>query len=356
MCMSRPKTKLSFETVRSVFFFSLIIFLSVAMIYLFAPFLYPLFWAAVIAVMFYPLYSWLGRHITSRGINLTLTMASVVLLILLPLTLVATLLVNESIDLYSAIAAQDLSAALGEAEAWFSGTFVEEYIAQAKTEWPQHASKLAAATSEAIFLSISQITQNSLRFLFMLFIMFYTLYYLLKDGEVLLKRLMNLSPLGDKYEKMLYKKFTSTTRATLKSTVIVGGIQGILGGLLFSITGIEGAFVWGTIMVILAIIPAVGPPLVLIPTGIVMLFLGNIWQGVALLVGAVVISILDNLIRPPLVGKDIQMHPLVVLFATLGGIFLFGISGFVIGPIIAALYTSIMSIYEHYYRNELSNN
>jgi len=167
---------------------------------------------------------------------------------------------------------------------------------------------------------------------------------------------MHLSPLGDTYEEMLYEKFTSATRATLKSTLIVGGIQGTLGGILFWIAGIEGAFVWGTIMVVLAIIPALGPPLILIPAGIIVLILGNLSSGILLLVGALVISFVDNLLRPPLIGKDIQMHPLVVLFATLGGILLFGISGFVIGPIIAALYTSIMSIYEHYYKTELGNN
>src|SRR5690606_26470649 len=141
-----------------------------------------------------------------------------------------------------------------------------------------------------------------------------------------------------------------------KSTVIVGGIQGTLGGLLFLIAGVDGALVWGTIMVVLAIIPAVGPPLVLIPAGLISLALGNVGAGLILLIGSVVISFVDNLLRPPLVGKDIQMHPLVVLFATLGGILVFGVSGFVIGPIIAALYTSVMSIYEYYDRNELSNN
>ncbi len=109
-------------------------------------------------------------------------------------------------------------------------------------------------------------------------------------------------------------------------------------------------------MIIIAIIPAVGTSIILAPTGIIMLALGHGWEGILLIVGAVLISVLDNLIRPPLVGKDTQMHPLVVFFATLGGIILFGISGFVIGPTIAALYISIMSIYEHYYRKELQNN
>lgn len=325
------------------------------MLYLFGPFLYPIFWAAVVAVMFYPLYRWLYAHIPA-GISLTITLATVVVTLLIPLAILATLLVNESIGLYQNVSTQDLQGALEAAEGWFEGTPLSPYLEDAKTNWPTYAAKAANATSVYLFDAVKSITQNSLRFLFMLFIMFYTLYYFLKDGKKMLTHLMHLSPLGDSYEEMLYEQFTSTTRATLKSTLIIGGIQGTLGGLLFWIAGMEGALIWGTIMVVLAIIPAVGPPLVLVPAGIIGLILGNFGGGLLLLIGSVVISILDNIIRPPLVGKDIQMHPLVVLFATLGGIFLFGISGFVIGPIIAALYTSIMSIYEHYYQTELSNN
>jgi len=340
---------------RSIFFFSIIAILSISMIYLFRPFLYPIFWAAVIAIMFYPLYAWFMKHIP-RSISITLTLASVVITLLIPLTILSALLVNESIDLYQTISTQNLRQALDTVEVWSAGTPFAPYIEDAKINWPTYATKVANATSGAVFNTVKSITQNSVRFIFMLFIMFYTLYYFLKDGTKILKRLMHLSPLGDTYEEMLYEKFTSATRATLKSTLIVGGIQGTLGGILFWIAGIEGAFVWGTIMVVLAIIPALGPPLILIPAGIIVLILGNLSSGILLLVGALVISFVDNLLRPPLIGKDIQMHPLVVLFATLGGILLFGISGFVIGPIIAALYTSIMSIYEHYYKTELGNN
>ena len=172
----------------------------------------------------------------------------------------------------------------------------------------------------------------------------------------MLERVMQLSPLGDKYESMLYERFTSTARATLKSTFIIGGIQGFLGGILFWIAGLEGALVWGVIMAVLSIIPAVGPFIVWLPAGIIMLALGNGWEGLAILIGGFVISFVDNLLRPPLVGKDTEMHPLVVLFATLGGLLLFDVSGFVIGPILAALFLSVVSIYHYYYRNELQNN
>ncbi|HYE59553.1 MAG TPA: AI-2E family transporter, partial [Candidatus Kapabacteria bacterium] len=201
------------------------------------------------------------------------------------------------------------------------------------------------------------ITTDSVRFIFMLFLMLYTLYYFLKEGKVLLNRIMHLSPLGHENEEVLYERFTSTARATMKGTFIIGGIQGILGALLFFITGIKGAFVWGVIMTLLSIIPGIGSFIIWFPAGIIQLALGNLWQGLTILLfGTFVISLIDNLLRPPLVGKDIQMHPLIVLFSTLGGLALFGISGFIIGPIIAALFLSVLSIYDFYYKKELNRN
>ena len=161
--------------------------------------------------------------------------------------------------------------------------------------------------------------------------------------------------MGDAYEKMLYEKCRSTSVATLESAFIIGGVQGTIGGILFWITGVPGALVWGVVMMAFSILPALGSFMVWLPAGLIMLALGNVWQGVAiLLVGIFIIATVDNLIRPPLLGKDTEMHPLIVLFSTLGGIFLFGVSGFIIGPIIAALFLAIISIYDHYYQSELS--
>ncbi len=348
--------KISFEKMRSIFFFGLIIILSIAMLYLFGPFLYPIFWAAVIAIVFYPVHKRIATKIKKESPAALVSLLLIFLIIFIPLSALSALLVNESLDLYTKVSQSSIFQSPDSVSNWIEQTPLAPYVDQIRTDWTTYATKATQWISSFVFTSVTTITQNSVRFLIMAFVMLYTLYYFFKDGPRMLRRIMHLSPLGDKYEAMLYEKFTSTTRATLKSTLIVGGIQGFLSGILFWITGIEGAFVWGVIMVIIAIIPAIGTPVVLIPAAIIMLALGNVWQAIVLVAGAIIISMLDNLIRPPLVGKDIQMHPLIVFFATLGGLILFGISGFVIGPIIAALYISIMSIYDHYYKNELKKN
>jgi len=187
--------------------------------------------------------------------------------------------------------------------------------------------------------------------------MFYALFFFVRDGEVLLKKLMHLCPLGDRYEKILYAKFTSTVRATIKGTMTVGLLQGILGYLMFVLAGVKGAAIWGVLMIIMASIPAVGCYFIWLPIAIWEITVGNTTYGIAMILfGTLVIGTIDNLIRPLLVGRDTQMHPLMVLFSTLGGISVFGISGFVIGPVIASLLLAFWEMYDEYYKKDLDNN
>ena len=350
-------THTNFQKVRSTFFFSLIILLGILALYLVRPFAAPIFWAAIVAITFYPMYTWVNKHLKLPSVSSFITVLLVVVILFLPLILISVLLVQGSADLYATITSGNYFGSVEEVTTHLEGSRFAPLFETAKAEWSTYAASGAKALSLFIFDNIKSITQNSIRFVFLAFIMLYSLYYFLKDGKTILQRIMHLSPLGDKYEEMLYQKFTSTARATLKSTVIIGGIQGVLGGILFWATGVQGAFIWAVVMTILSIIPAVGSFLVWAPAGLIMLFAGSFVQGIVILIiGAVVISNIDNILRPPLIGKDTQMHPLLVLFSTLGGLIFFGVSGFVIGPIIMSLFLAVISIYDHYYKNQLENN
>lgn len=348
--------KFGFSHLRTIFFFGLLILLSIALLYLFRPFFYPIFWAAIIAIIFQPFYERLNGYIKLPGISSLLSVILVILVIFLPLVVLSLLLVQQSVSLYSALTnGGGLVSNVQGLAAWLADTSIGPYLEAIRERWTEYAASGVKAFSVFLFENIKQATQNSVRFLFLFFIMLFTLYHFFKDGKTILTRLMHLSPLGNTYEKMLYEKFRGASVATLKSTFIIGGVQGAIGGLLFWITGVPGALVWGVVMMMFSILPALGSFIVWLPAGLIMLALGNIWQGVTiLLVGIFIIATIDNLIRPPLIGKDTEMHPLIVLFSTLGGIFLFGVSGFIIGPIIAALFLAIISIYDHYYQNELS--
>jgi predicted PurR-regulated permease PerM len=166
---------------------------------------------------------------------------------------------------------------------------------------------------------------------------------------------MYLSPLKNEYEKILIKRFSSMVSATLKGTIIVGVVQGLLGGLMFAIAGVPSFAIWGIVMIILSVIPAFGSGLVWAPVGVIMLVTGNIWQGIFILVfGTVVISFIDNVLRPKLVGGDTAIHPLLVFFATLGGIISFGLLGFIIGPVIMALFLTLWDIYGKEFKSQLT--
>ncbi len=352
------KNKMDFKKVQTLFFFAMILIFAIAVLYIFQPFLYPIFWAAVLAITFYPVYLYLERFVKIPTLSALITLLMVVALVFIPLFVIGMLLINESALLYSRLAesnlfgnVQDLTNNLNHLP------YIGRYIDTAGLEGSTYATNAAKNISLFLFNNIKDITQNSIQFILLFFVMIYTLFFFLKDGKRMLTRLMHLCPLGDVYEEMLYQRFTSTARATLKGTIIIGTIQGTLGGILFAVTGIEGALIWGILMILLSLIPGIGSAIIWLPAGIIMLGLGNIWQGVTILaVGMFVISLIDNILRPALVGKDTQMHPILILFSTLGGIAFFGISGFIIGPVITALFLAVVSIYEHYYKKELQDN
>ena len=351
------ENKISFAKVQSIFFFGLITVLSIAMLYIIHPFIYPIFWAAITAVIFYPVHSWLKDHLGVPNISSLLSILLIIAVVFLPLTLISILIANQSLVIYKEISSngQYAQQLLGFFD-FLKTTQLAPYVEQAQTEIIQRANELVKTITLTLINSAQQITSASIRFAVQFAIMIYTLFYFLKDGPKMLKRLMHLSPLEDQYEKKLYEKFTATASATLKSTLIIGGIQGTLGGLTFWLAGIKAALIWGVIMVIIAIIPSLGAAIIMLPAAIVLGLIGNMLSAVIVLIGAVIVSLIDNFLRPPLIGKDIEMHPLLVLFSTLGGLVIFGISGFIIGPIIASLFLAIISIYDYYYKQELDHN
>jgi predicted PurR-regulated permease PerM len=216
------------------------------------------------------------------------------------------------------------------------------------------AGALASRISMFLVNSLSSGAVGTVNFIFMFFIFLYICYFFLIDGRILLDRILYYLPLEDSNEKRLLDRFTSVTRATLKGTALIGMLQGVLAGLAFAVVGIEAAVFWGTVMTALSIIPALGSALIWVPAAIILAAGGSYLKAVGLtLFCALIVGGLDNVLRPRLVGKDTQMHDLMIFFGTLGGIALFGLIGFVIGPIIAALFVTVWDIYGEVFRDSL---
>ncbi len=350
---------MDFSKIRNYLFLGLLFIVTIIFLLLLKPFAYPLFWAAVIAGLFYPLYRRLNAWFKHENLSAIITLSAVIVIIIVPLAIIVTLLIKESLILYGTISnnSDQLGNTIHQITNFIKHNSYNKQLRIDEDFWVQKFSEIGQTVLNYIFTFLKDFTQNSLTFIVLFVVMLYTLFFFIRDGEKMLKKLLYLSPLGDRYEIMLYKKFTAAASAIIKGTIIIGGLQGMIGGVVFALSGIQGALIWGIIMTLFSVIPGVGSSIIWLPAALMMFLTGRIWQGTMILVvGTLIISTVDNLLRPLLVGKRLEMHPLFILFSTLGGIILFGISGFMIGPIMAALFLAFWEMYEEYYRNELSHN
>jgi predicted PurR-regulated permease PerM len=342
--------------IRNIIFFALFGIVLIGTMVIVLPFFYPIFWAAVAAVIFRPVYKKLNARKHSPNFNALVSVMLILLIIILPLGFVGTLLVNESMTMFSSLS-DESSPIRGTFKSAIEALKHNRYTARFnidETFWTDKLSEFARDLSAFIYTHLKNVTQNVLEFVIMFIIMVYTLFFFIRDGDRLPDIFARLCPLGDNREKLLIQKFIATTRATLKSVFVIGSIQGSLGGLAFWVLGIQGALVWGVVMVFASILP-IGSSLIWFPASIILLLTSNVWKGIILLsFGIVVIGTVDNFLRPILIGKELEMHPLLILFSTLGGLVFFGFSGFVIGPVIMSVLLALWDLYNTYYSDNLA--
>jgi len=339
---------------RHLIFFSLLGLVGLLFLYLMKPFFYAIFWAVIISSIIHPLYAKLIRKWPSPNLMSALLLLFLLLIIILPAIFIGSLLVSQSLSIYNTFSS-DSSHIAHSFQDLIGRITSHPYIQQLDIDqglWMGKFAEMLRSIANYIFTRLSSLTQNTLVVVAQFAVMLYTLFFFIRDGEKILETVMRLLPLGNQRERMLFERFITTAKSTLKVTLIIGGLQGMLGSMTFWITGVEGSLLWGVIMIVSAIVPGVGCSIVWAPAGIIMLVSGHTWEGLMILgVGTFVISLVDNLLRPILLGKDVQMHPLLIFLSTLGGIVLFGFSGFVLGPIIASLMQAICHMYEHLYRD-----
>jgi len=344
--------------IQNILFSTALILVSLLFLYLLTPFFSPIFWAAVIASIFRPLYERFNKKWNRPSICATAILLIIALIIMLPGSIIGSLLFSESVRIYESLSVDGGS--VGNIVTSITDAVKDNpYITRLHVDekfWTEKFSEIARSISNYIFINLKALTQNTLVFIVQFAVMLYTLFFFIRDGDKFLGMVMRVFSLGQEREKVLYEQFVATTRATLKVTLIIGGLQGSMGGLIFWVTGIEGALLWGVVMVLMSIVPVVGCSVIWVPASVIMLLTGHIWKGILILAfGVIVISVVDNLLRPVLLGRDVQMHPLLIFLSTLGGLSLFGFSGFVIGPIIASLLLAIWAMYDQFYRDSLSS-
>lgn len=336
-------------------FFIILGLAALLFLYLLKPFFFPIFWAAVIAGIFRPLYARINGRLNRPSLSTAILFCIIALILFLPALIVGTLVFRESIQLYETLKpeAKNIDRSFRHIIDAFADTALAALLQADRAFLIEKTAEIVRGITNYIFVHLKELTQNTLGMIVKFAIMLYALFFFVRDGEKFLRRVVRLSNLGMGRESFLYERFIMTARATLKVTLIIGGIQGTIGWIVFVATGVEGALIWGLLMILAAIIPLIGCSIIWVPAGILMLLAGRVWEGILILaVGAFVISLVDNLLRPILIGRDVEMHPLLIFLSTLGGIILFGFSGFVIGPIVMALFLSLLEMYEEFYRKD----
>ncbi|MFG6207183.1 AI-2E family transporter [Pseudomonas retamae] len=330
----------------------LLVLVTVAFIWILLPFYGAVFWAVILGILFAPVQRRLQiKFGWPRNLTSLCTLSLCLVIAILPVIIVSVLLVQEGATVYKNIESGELD--------------IAAYLAQFKHSLPpyfQHLLdrfgmgeldslrekivKAAMQGSQVLATQAFSFGQGTFEFVVSFFIMLYLLFFFLRDGPELARKMRTAVPLEENHKRRLQLKFNRVVRATVKGNVLVAVTQGALGGAIFWFLDIPSALLWAVLMAFLSLLPAVGAGIVWAPVAVYFLLSGMIWQGVVLgLFGVFVIGLVDNVLRPILVGKDTKMPDYMILISTLGGLAVFGLNGFVIGPLIAALFLSSWALF-----------
>lgn len=324
---------------------ALVVIASVLFMGVLQPVLGAISWALFLAIMFASLQERTVQRLHGRrGWAAFSTLMLVIVIVLVPLAMLSVEITHEATAFISRFKSGEISLAdwfqrllavlPGWARGWLSRAGIDDLAAIQR--------KLGEAlgrSGEMLTQRVLLISRGTLDFLVNLFVMLYVLYFLLRDGPRLGAGIERTLPLEPAHSRRMLHEFTSVVRATMKGNIAVALVQGALGGLAFWVLDIPGAVLWGAVMAVLSLLPAVGAVMVWGPVAVYLAATGSLWAGIGLAVwGLLVIGLVDNVMRPALVGKETSLPDWVVLVATLGGLTAFGLSGFVIGPVIAAMF------------------
>lgn len=333
-------------------FLALLVFISIAFIWLMLPFYGAIFWGVILAILFSPVQKKLTVIFGQReNLAAITTLLIILVMVIIPAAFLLSSLIKEGMALYQRVSSGEQNFGM--------------YVMRVVNAMPASAQQFlidmelvdAASIQDKLSEWLMQTTQfwgtkalalgqNTLTFAISFAVMLYLLFFLLRDGAALTTKVQGSIPLGQEYRQHFMEKFITVIKATVKGNLIIALIQGIIGGVTFALLGVKGALLWGFVMTILSLLPAVGASLIWGPVAIYFFVTGAIWQAVVLtLIGVLIIGLIDNLLRPVLVGKDTKLPDYVILISTLGGLKLFGLNGFVIGPLIAAIFIAAWSLF-----------
>ncbi|OAV45217.1 AI-2E family transporter [Lewinella sp. 4G2] len=342
--MAAGKRDITEGKVHRNIFFILVALVTAVFFGMIGPFILTVLWAVVLSIIFYGLYRWIlkGFGVKRQALAAGVTCVLVFLFVIVPFTLLGFALVGQATDLFVAIQA-------GEVDPNVVINYAEERLPALTDQLSKYGievndvrtrvTEFIVSTGQSIAGSALSFTGNLINTFVQFTLMLYLLFFFLKDGRSIVRKMIDTIPLGNVRERKIVRRFSQVSRATLKGTVIVAMTQGAIGGILFWAVGIQAPLLWGVAMTFLALLPVGGSAIIWVPAAVILFIEGSVLESVIIVaVGSLIIGLVDNLLRPLLVGRDTEMPDYLVLISTLGGISYFGLSGFVIGPTLAALF------------------
>lgn len=343
-----------FKTLQSGLFITLLIAATLIFSWLVSGYALSIFWAIVLTILFHPVHQRIVRAVRGRSsLAALLTISFILIVVLVPIYLLGILVANEAVNLYINLSQSDISTLGMVSEIEHLLTPLQQ-IGFDTTSWVDTLVSFAQNASAQIGTYALDIGKATFNTAVAAALMLYILFFTLRDGITLGERISQALPLGDAKEQLLFNRFVAIVHAMFKGTFIIAVIQGLIGGILFLSVGIQSAILWAVVMAVFALIPAIGPAIVWLPAGVLLLLGGSTWQGIVVLgVGALLLSTIDNILRPILVARDAAMPDVLILLSVLGGLSLFGIAGIIIGPVISAFFLSMWQLFEHDYAKEL---
>lgn len=330
----------------------LLVTVSIALAWILLPYYGTLLWGAIIALLFAPVFQWLvPRCRYQRTVAAALTVLLVLLIAIIPLSLLSVALGREAMQVYQNLQTEDgnptvfLRRIYDELPDW-ALTLLSRFGMGDFSDLQAVFTDFLSRTAQVIGTQAVSIGQNTFEFILAIFVTMYIAFFLIRDGASLINDFRYALPLAPQHKKALINKFATVIRATVKGNLLVAIIQGTLGGLAFWFLDVSAALLWAVVMAFLSLLPAVGAALVWLPVAVSFAMTGEIFKGLLLTAwGVLVIGLIDNLLRPMLVGRDTRMPDYVIMISTLGGMAVLGINGFVIGPVIAAMFIAVWHIH-----------
>jgi len=316
------------------------------------PFLAPLTWAAVLAIFFFPVHGLVRRGIPRPNLASLATVCLVTLLLVLPVISLAPTLTGQTISMLSSLSAGEF---LPKARLFFEESLKRSPVPIGDIQ--EVIDEISRKARAVLAQQSARLAGDLARSLFELVVMLLAMFYLFRDGERVVELLRDLSPWTGEHRDRIMGQVTELVQVTISSSFAVAAVQGLLGGLVFWVVGMPSPMFWGALMALMAFLPVVGPWLVWGPSAIGLFLAGQTGRGIALVIlGLVVVSGADNVLRPVLIAGRSQLNGLLVFISVLGGIRALGFLGVVLGPLVVATAVGLLKGYHESLRREAESN